>query len=378
MKNNKVLIQHDDMFLLAEDQPSNRLKKLPAGTYLMSIAPEIGYYLKSVSDFDLPEKLYGDIEEKANRILNTFHDRPRTTGVLLSGEKGSGKTLLTKYISSLGQKRGLPTIIINNDFSGDGFNLFLQGIGDCILLFDEFEKIYDKDSQQGLLTLLDGIFTTKKLILLTTNNYLGINDHLQNRPGRIYYNLQFDGLDSNFIMEYGQEKLKNKAYLSNLGVVASMVKPVSFDILQAIIEESNRYGESPVKALEMLNVKVASSYVEEFTTKVVNKKDAKNPFIKLYGDEDDNKILRVNPFKQFCMNYITPCKKSKSNPKGEQYHTAYIDPTIMKSFDGLKGTFTYENDDFALSLTRVPFDKRSGFTKYEHLAVDVSGEEIYD
>ena len=370
MKENQVLYKHEDMYILGNDRPNSRTKKLPVGTYLMGASMELGLFLKQVPDFELPEKLYGDIKQKAGRILDTYEDRPRTTGVLLSGEKGSGKTLLTKTISRLAQERGLPTILVNNDFSGDSFNLFLQEIGECVLLFDEFEKIYDKDSQQALLTLLDGIFTTKKLILLTTNSYVGINEHFHNRPGRIFYNLEFNGLGHDFIMEYGAEKLANKQHISNLGVVASMVNPMSFDILQAIIEESNRYNESPVKALEMLNVKMNQSFAEPFILKVENKEGAKNPFVKLDSDDDDDKTLRVNPFRPFHFSYYTSAKKTKKNPSGLQYNEAYITTENLKVFDGLKGVYVYENDDFTITLKRKPFDTRTGFSKFEHLAGD--------
>jgi len=378
MKSNQAIFKQEDNYILGQDNPQSRLKQLPIGTYLMAASIEIGLYLKRIPDFELPEKLYGNIAQKANRILDTFEDRERTTGVLLSGEKGSGKTLLTKTISRIGQERGLPTIIVNNEFSGDQFNLFLQEIGDCIVLFDEFEKIYDKDSQQGLLTLLDGIFTTKKLILLTTNSYVGINDHLHNRPGRIYYNLEFNGLDYDFIMEYGQEKLENKDHLANLGVVASMVNPMSFDILQAIIEESNRYKESPVKALEMLNVKMNQSYADTFTIKVDNKPGAKHPFFKMDSEEGDDRTVRANPFRPFYFSYYTSVKKTKRNPSGLDYQEAMLSPEQLRVFDGLKGIYVYDTENFTITLKRKPLDSRTSFSKYEHLAGDVSVPSTVD
>jgi len=63
----------------------------------------------------------------------------------LVGEKGSGKTLLAKYISiAAAKERGIPTIVINHPFHGDEFNLFMQSIQEpVIVLMDEFEKIHD-------------------------------------------------------------------------------------------------------------------------------------------------------------------------------------------------------------------------------------------
>jgi len=291
--------------------------------------------------------------------------------VLLSGEKGSGKTLLAKKLSIEGLTRGYPTLIVNNSYTGDAFNTFLQSITQpCIILFDEFEKVYTKDDQQGLLTLFDGFFTTTKLLVLTTNNYLGINDHLQNRPGRLYYSLEFIGLSRDFILEYGKENLKNKANLSNLGVIASMVNPISFDILQAIVEECNRYDETPVKAMEMLNVKMSQQWSETYTAQfeLLNGKE----LVRL--DHEKNEV-RVNPFRQFGIEYIHRVhpkvgKGKKAAEPIEEYDEVYFEPKNLVSFNGLKGVYEYRTPEHRLILTRKVYAQVNNFTKYESLAYD--------
>lgn len=344
---------------MGHDKPHQRFPVLPAATYLVGASP-IGFFLKEIPGFDLPRKIYGDINKKVVRILSTFHDRPKTTGVLLSGEKGSGKTLLTKLISNKAIDQGMPVLVINTALSGDGFNLFIQSIAQpCVVLFDEFEKVYDKDAQLELLTLFDGIFTTKKLILLTSNDYFSINNHFQNRPGRIYYNLEFKGLDTDFILEYGKDNLKNQEHLANLGIVASMINPISFDILQSIIEESNRYNESPVTTLDILNVK-ASSYSKTFVVE-----------LKLFNAElahlDGNEVS-VNPFKRFVLEYYKKMPKNAEYPDGKEYTETMVQPDSLIKFDGLNGTYEYKTDEYYLKLTRKPLDHRNNFEKYGHLA----------
>ncbi len=373
-----------DLYFPGVDTPSQRYDKLPGGIYLISASMEAGFFLKELPGFELPTRLYGDITKQATRILDTFHDRPATTGVLLSGEKGSGKTLLTKTICmNAARELGVPTLVVNNPYGGDAFNTFLQGITQpCILLFDEFEKVYDADSQQGLLTLFDGIFTTRKLILLTSNDYAKINGHLQNRPGRIYYNLEFTGLHNDFIVEYGQDNLKNPEHLNGLGVVASMVKPMSFDILQAIVEECNRYNESPVKTMEILNVKEYQSFIETFLVSMVSKKGKK---ITLKGNDDeydeDNTEVRCNPFRPFRLDYYLVKKdttvKGKVKKGGLEYVGYILKPESLQSFDGINGIYVYETDDFKIRLTRKPYDTQTKFEKYEHLSVtrDEAGDD---
>ena len=340
----KTFFQQGDVFVLGHDNPSIRYEKLPVGTYLVGCNPMQGWTLEVLPDFELPKKLYGDVNTKAERILNTYKDRPKSTGVLLAGEKGSGKTLLSKTISILGAQKGYPTLIVNQPFCGDGFNTFLQDINqNCIVLFDEFEKVYDDDGQKQLLTLFDGIFSSKKLLILTTNEYLKVNDHLRNRPGRLYYFLDFRGLDNNFIMEYGRDNLKNKAHVPNLGVVASMVQPISFDILQALVEECNRYGETPVKALDMLNIKQQMTFNETFTMKF--EPIPGSAFIKLDPQCHKNNEIRTSPFHNFEVNVIetyshTKNKKKVTEDRDNEY---YFTPQDMVAFSGEKGIYEFVN-----------------------------------
>ena len=86
----------------------------------------------------------------AERVLSTFESRPAATGILLEGEKGSGKSMLLKLLSINARKAGMPTIVINSPFCGDGFNTFIQSISQpAIIAFDEFEKIYNRDDQES-------------------------------------------------------------------------------------------------------------------------------------------------------------------------------------------------------------------------------------
>lgn len=358
-----TIFNQGNVFTFGNDDPKSRFPKLPVGTYLVRASMELGFYLEKLPDFDLPKKLYGNIASKADRILNTFQDRPKTTGVLLSGEKGSGKTLLTKLISTKGAKQGIPTLIVNTPFCGDSFNTFIQKFEQpCIVMFDEFEKVYDEDEQKQLLTLFDGIFTTKKLLMLTTNDYVRINSHLHNRPGRLYYMLDFKGLDKDFIMEYGQDNLKNKNHLSSLAVVASMLNPISFDILQAIVEESNRYNENPIDAMDMLNVKAQQGYKDNFDVKMELKKR------KLIKVADTN--IFSNPFQPFAVEYYYAGRKNKAGePKAEYDHITFT-PQHLKSFNGITGVYKFETDEATVTLTRSVIDTRSGYAKYEHLLVD--------
>jgi hypothetical protein len=175
---------------------------------------------------------------------------------MLTGEKGSGKTLLAKMLAVNAAKNQMPTIVINEPWCGEGFNAFMQMIEQpTVILFDEFEKVYDKDDQEKMLTLLDGVYPSKKLFVLTCNDKWRVDTHMRNRPGRIFYSLDFKGLEQDFIIEYCEDNLKNKEHIQTICKIASMFDQFNFDMLKALVEEMNRYGETPQEAMKMLNAK---------------------------------------------------------------------------------------------------------------------------
>ena len=245
---------------------------LPAGNYVVKEMPMDGpLYLEHIESFEVKGKRYGDLDRNTDRILNTFMDRTSSTGVMLAGEKGSGKSLLAKNLSIEAAKRlNVPTIVINAPWVGDKFNAFMQTIDQpCIVLFDEFEKVYNSDDQEQALTLLDGVFPSKKLFVLTCNDKWRIDQHMRNRPGRLFYMLDYKGLDTAFITEYCEDNLKNKSHIEKLCQIASLFSQFNFDMLKATVEEMNRYNEAPEEALRMLNVKPEFDSGNKFTMKVV-------------------------------------------------------------------------------------------------------------
>ena len=247
--------KHGQSFRVASEEAVEVYNLLPPGNYTIKETPVTGdLYLERIDSFTLPSKLYGKTPNHADRIINTFKSRSGSTGVLLTGEKGSGKTLLAKTLSVTMAEQGVPTIVVNNDFCGDKFNSLIQTIEQpCIVLFDEFEKVYEREEQEAILTLLDGVFPTKKLFVFTVNDPWRVDKHMHNRPGRIFYLLNYTGLDEDFIKEYCEDNLNAKEHIDRICQLAGMFREFNFDMLKALVEEMNRYNESPSEAIAMLN-----------------------------------------------------------------------------------------------------------------------------
>lgn len=264
-------LRNGKTFQVVDSLALNEHDKLPPGNYLIKATPEGILYLEDTEPFVAPPKLYGTTVKTAYRILSTFADRPSGTGVLLSGEKGSGKTLLCRTTCIEAAKAGIPTIIINQPWKGDQFFSFVSSITQpCIFVFDEFEKVYiendgnrtspAKHDQNAILTLLDGVFQTKKLFLLTSNDSFGINRNLLNRPGRIFYAIEFTGLDENFVREYLADNLDDKTQIDSFVKATRLFSQFNFDMLKATVEEMNRYKEPVEEALKLLNVSPMRDY----------------------------------------------------------------------------------------------------------------------
>ena len=338
-------IRNGNTFRVSAEEAMDLHRTLPVGSYTIGKDMFDNLFLEMVDSFEPPAKLYGDTTRNADRILNTFNNRSASTGVMLNGEKGSGKTLLAKMLSNKGATQGIPTIIINQPWTGDKFNKFMQDIEQpCIVLFDEFEKVYDDNDQEAALTLLDGVFPSKKLFVITCNDKWRVNEHMRNRPGRIFYMLDFKGLEPDFIREYCEDVLVNKQHINRIVDITALFEQFNFDMLKALVEEMNRYDETPQEALRMLNAKPEYNNNGHFDVQLFTTGK------QIEGDFLCDKVWRGNPLS----NAVSI--EWDSDPKGDShttYSTCSFTPSQLKHVDAVEGRFRYQNESGdVLVLTR--------------------------
>lgn len=234
------------------------MKEIPSGNWLMKYSPQKGYYLESTPGFRFPPKIYGNSEQLAKRYLNTFDDKEGNVGVLLTGSKGTGKSVLAKLTS---HKSGLAVIIITEPFTDENFKSLLSNIKQkCVVFVDEFEKVYyNQELQNGFLSILDGVFEGKKMFIFTSNEKDRVNRYMLNRPGRILYLEEYDSLEESIVKDVIKDNLKNKNNKKDLQHVLNILGNVTMDILMSLISEMNRYDETATEAVKYLNLKPEDS-----------------------------------------------------------------------------------------------------------------------
>ena len=243
---------HDDNLVV--------LDQLPVGTYEVNFDPRAGYSLVSCECKEVNEKVYGVHTEKVEKILSSFEKFSRNLGVILSGDKGIGKSLTAKLITQRGMELGIPVIIINS--YTPGIAGYLASIKqEVIVLFDEFDKTFNSgrsndmgDPQTEMLTLFDGLTSGKKLFVVTCNDLHNLNDFLVNRPGRFHYHLRFDYPSATEIEQYLKDCIPEEMYGEIEAVVAFSRKvALNYDCLRAIAFELSQ-GISFDEAITDLNI----------------------------------------------------------------------------------------------------------------------------
>ena len=269
--NNVTIVKYDE---------KNLQTKLPPAIYSVMYNKLIGFYLvKNGEFFDIEKNIFSIVEKRSKKVIDKYLSGNDNLGVLLTGLKGAGKSYLMKYISNKMLEMGYPVISIESPFTGEEFNSFINDLGDVVILFDEFGKVYKNDDrddnrQEKLLSLFDGINSNesgKKLFILSENYKFMIDDFFISRPSRIYYRFDYVKIDDKSIDEFlnhylNDELLSNKKFIENLKDSIGAIKDVSFDILKAIVEECNLYKEDALNNLHQLISDLNIEFLVDYNT----------------------------------------------------------------------------------------------------------------
>lgn len=152
-------------------------------------------YFEEDGLLSLPAKVYTTKSDDVFiKRVNTYFQKTSklSTGVMLSGIKGTGKTVMAKVIA---KNSNLPIIVVDEDYPTGRINDFFRKFETPVtIIFDEVDKHWDTED---LLGWLDGVQTNaKKLVLFTCNNEDRVNDYLKDRCSRVRYIRHFEANDN--------------------------------------------------------------------------------------------------------------------------------------------------------------------------------------
>jgi hypothetical protein len=172
---------------------------------------------------------------------------------------------------------------------------------------------------------------------------------MRNRPGRIFYMMDFRGLDIEFIREYCEDNLNAKEYIDKICSISSLFGEFNFDMLKAMVEEMNRYNESPTDVLKLLNAK------PEFSDESKYKVELQIDGIDLDEKMIESKEWHGNPLtKGVHLDYKVIDKDEETGDEDWNWEGVQFTAQDLKQVDSSTGKFIFLNETGArLVLTKV-------------------------
>ena len=218
------------------------------------------HYLEPKMDkFKLPTKLYGNLDILAKRFWTTFATSNGSLGVILTGESGSGKTELSNVVGNIAIQNNMYVVLVSEIEANIETIRFIDTLDRCVIIFDEFGKVFNHSLQEKMLTLLNNLNNSKKLYILTENDANLINMFIRNRPGRALYHIDFKRMDAEDIEEYCSDYNVDQTFYDDLIATYNSSTVFSFDHLQALVKEHLRYPQDSFEyILNILNLDILS------------------------------------------------------------------------------------------------------------------------
>lgn len=237
---------------------------LPLGTYRVHFDGKEGFSLLRVENLTAGgERVYGQREQKVEKIFRSYERTDRSLGVLLSGDKGQGKSLFLRMVGQEAIARGIPVVLVTQDV--DGIADFLDSLEECLIIFDEFEKIFpngrqlhhgEVNRQHQFLSLFDGMSQVKRIYCVTVNDVHDVSQYIVNRPGRFHYHMRFDYPGPDEVRQYLTDQAP-EAPASEVQSAALFSRRVrlNYDHLRAIAFELNNPTAQFSEIVHDLNIK---------------------------------------------------------------------------------------------------------------------------
>lgn len=224
---------------LKEVELHKRVENIKPMVYRISMDQDGNIFMpKDRLRFTLPDKFYGSHSTYCKMVYDKYKDRaPDCTGLIATGLKGAGKSLLSEDLCNRCIDDGLPVLLVEQPLPAFAIKKVIRAFGPCAVYFDEFGKVYSKEeSRQTLLTLFSDSSLEQVLFIVTSNNIWGeLSDYMVDRPGRFLFRITYETLPADTWQDMLDERTiayPIKDYL--VDYIAH--HPISFDIARVVLE----------------------------------------------------------------------------------------------------------------------------------------------
>lgn len=248
-------------------QEGSVVDRIPVGYYVIKQSL-FGYYLEKQADsIPLPSRIYGSTNSRANRIWSVFDRKEGAMSVGLFGSKGAGKTLLSNVVAQMGIERNMPVIDVSTSFSTSSDYLdFLNNLGSCVVIFDEFLKKLSKmsdsesssdeyqrrkvaqDRQDEMLTFFQGSQNSKRLVMLIDNNSHMLSEFFRDRPGRMHYCFNYSGVEAEVVHQLAIDAKLSADKIETLQTYSRRYG-CTFDVINEIITEWLAFPDDTLESI---------------------------------------------------------------------------------------------------------------------------------
>lgn len=208
---------------------------------------------KENGELSLPSKVYTSKKDEffKKRVLTYFNNAfTDTTGVMLAGTKGTGKTIMAKVLA---KESNLPIIIVDPQYPEHRLIKYFKQISTPVcILFDEVDKSFNTEK---MLDFLDGLQkTSKKLVIMTCNNLGRVSEYLQDRCSRIRYLRKYTTEDNLEFLDVLIEDMGIKNVEEVSKFCRENIKLLSMDNIVAFLNEIKILEDEDITLEEIISV----------------------------------------------------------------------------------------------------------------------------
>lgn len=234
---------------------SQKIDHIPPYVYRLHFSKEGLDLIKERPKFDTPKKTYGEHVAHRDMITSDFARTEGTLGVMFTGIRGAGKSLLGEELCNYAISSDRPVLLVNEPIPAAMLKAVIEIIGSCVVYFDEYGKVYEEDDRERMLSFFSDSSLKKVMFIVTGNEFSEMSKYMYARPGRFRYHIHFSKLGSGVIEEMGVEHKLSQTLIDYMKAYVS-VRSVSFDILNTLMPLAAKVKSTSEfdKLLTVLNV----------------------------------------------------------------------------------------------------------------------------